>query len=159
MGARLSKAERLRAKRRGFKRFIEEEQCRLEEGVYDEEGHEHVEQTIAEYQEKISELDDETGQANEEQVLDAQREEIENEDVYENDEEAQAEGFASAREGNEHFRKMREELNDYGNMGARVECQVVEHLASEGITRQNIYDVVEEYEELQEELWRMYGVK
>lgn len=90
-------------------------------------------------------------------MLDAQREEFESQDVYENDVEAQAEGFASSREGNEYWDEVSAELNDYGNRDARVEAQVEEDLASVGLTKEEIYDVAEEYEELQEELWRMYS--
>lgn len=49
MGARLSSAEHLRAERRGFRRFVESQRGRLEEGSYDEDEEGHVEQTIAEY--------------------------------------------------------------------------------------------------------------
>ena len=44
------------------------------------------------------------------------------------------------------------------NREFRVEAQVVEDLASQGMTKQDIYDVVDAYDDLNEELWEMFGV-
>ena len=159
MAVRLSRPERLRGERRGFLRFVEAERDRLSRGVYSEDDEDHVERKIAEYETRIAGINEEIGEQNAEVVLDEERSEIQVEDMYSSDDEARAEEFASADEGNRYWRDLRVELNDAGNRDARVEVQVVEDLASEGITRQDIYDVVEEYEELQEELWKMYDVE
>ncbi len=160
MGARISRQERQRAERRGYKRFIEQEQERLEQGVFDEEGTEHVEKRIAEYEERIAELDDEIGGDHEDKILDDDRypEDVED-DVYESDEDAMEEGFSSKREGEEHWRNLREELYEQGNLGARVECQVAEDMAGEGISMNDIIeDTVKAFQEVQEEMWHEFGV-
>ena len=159
MAPRLSKAERLRAERRGFQQFINAEQDRLDRGVYPEDEEGNVEKTITEYEEKVEEINDELGYEDRTQVLDDEREEVIAERVYSSDEEAQAEGLPSAEEGNEHWQEYYEELNSNANRGARVEAQVVEDLASEGITKQDIYNVVQKYDEFQEEMWGLFGVE
>lgn len=48
----------------------------------------------------------------------------------------------------------------YGpSCAARVECQVVQDLASVGLTKKEIYDIVEEDEEIAEELCEMFEVE
>ena len=104
-------------------------------------------------------IDEELGRDDFEQVLDDEREELDVEKDYNTDKEAQADDFGSAKEGNDHSRALQKELLDLYNRSLKVEAQVVQDLASENLTKKKIYEAVEEYEELQEEMWRMFGVE
>ena len=118
---------------------------------------EHVEKTIAEYENRIEQIDAEIGENDSDKVLDEEREQSESEDVYTSDRDAQSEGFDTAEKGNEHWENFWAELKSNANRGVRVESQVVEDLASRGMTKKEIYEVVHEYEELNEELATMFG--
>ena len=93
------------------------------------------------------------------QVLDEQRGQFDTTDEYASDAEAQAEGFASKHKGNAHWRDFHAELTDEANREFRVEARLVEDLATEGLTKQDLYDLADEYDRLNEELWEMFGVE
>ena len=143
MAVRISKGEQRRAEARGLLKFLEAEQRRLEDDVYDEEDQEHVRRKIEEYRERIEEIEDEVD-GDTETVLDSEREiSVESGDFETEEEREDWRSFADF----------------HGNMAARVECQVVEDLASAGgITKQDIGEMLEEYDELKEELWKTFGV-
>lgn len=159
MSRTLNKAERLRAERRGFEKLIEGQQDRLDRGVFDDDAREHVEQIIDECENKIIEIDEELGQDGVDRVLDDEREELDIDDDYATDKAAQRDDFSSAKQGNDYQRELQRELLHEYNRSLRVEAQVVEDLALEGITKKDIFEVVEEYDRLNEELWEMFGVE
>ena len=158
MAVRISKTERRRAERRGYRKFIELEEERLERGVYADEEAENAEKTIEDCEERIAEIDSDVGEDDEDRILDDVRYPEDTEDEYESDEEAHAEGFGSKEEGNEHWNDARDEMWEQSNLPARVECTVAEDLASEGIAMKDIVGVIEDFEDVQEELWKEFGV-
>jgi hypothetical protein len=157
MGAPISKTERFRAQRRGFQLYIEEQQGKLDDGVYDEELSGYLEREIARTEEKIAAIDREIGEDDPDRVLDEEREEEDEDDYYETDQAARNHGFASKKEGNEHDRAFRRQLNYETNSPYRVEAQFVEDLASAGLTTKDIYGLFDDYCDLYEEAVRMFG--
>ena len=159
MARRLSRAERLRSERRGAQVFVDAERDRLNRNVYADHLREHVEERIAEHEDKIREIDEELGQDDVDQVLDDEREELDVDDYYATDEEAQADDFNSAKQGNDYWLKLQEELLDEYNRSLRVDVMVTQDLASEGVTKNDLFDAVQEWEDVQEQMWRMFGVE
>ena len=140
--ARISRTERLRAQRRGFEEFIEEERQRLERGKCSES--EYVRGLIRETEEKIEDIDKELGDGEDhhDQVLDEATEQHYDKPCFQDPEDPEFASFAKY----------------WGTLGARTECRVVQDIASVGLTQAEIFDVAEEYDDLLEEVWETFGV-
>jgi len=143
MGARLTRQEGLRAELRGFRKFIEAEKDRLDRDVYEDEKHVH--ERIDECEERCTELEEEI-EGDPEEVLDS-------------DSEHQNCSSSDDTSDEQDDQEWKDFTDFFGNIGARVEAQLVEDLASEGIGPQDLRDMVEDYDEVQEELWHMYGIE
>ena len=155
-GARLSRQERLRAEFRGFREFLEEQKERLESDELDEESVDQIRKSIDEFEGRCEGLLNEID-GDPDQVLDDTRTEFESVDEYETDEEAEEDGYGSADEGNEEKQQEWEEFADcFGNIDARTETQVVEDIASEGLTKKDLTELAGEYDELIEEAAEMF---
>lgn len=156
MGVRITRTERLRAQARGFRKFIEEEKDRLERGVY-ADTEDHARERIEEYERRLEELEYQLD-GDDEKVLDDERHEFEEVNEYTSDEEAQSDGYESAWDGNRERKKEWDAFCEFhGNLGASVECQVEEDLASVGLTKKDLGELAQEYNELVEEANEMFG--